>query len=150
MPAPKSPPFIESLRAGFGFIAATANMALIGGAAPTLVITTPPPAPQGTVGVPYTWQVAATGGTLPYLWGSQGLLAEGLTIDSDGPDKSTATISGTPTKAVVTEFLISVSDAIGSSANKNYPLTIVPATTGGLTISYPPQFSPRCLVFRLI
>jgi hypothetical protein len=58
---------------------------------------TPDPLPNGQVGVPYTTQVNATGGTAPYqfVWlpGTTGVLPAGLSMDNNG------LITGTPTKA---------------------------------------------------
>jgi hypothetical protein len=55
-----------------------------------LLITTPSPLPQGTVGQPYSASLAASGGTGTYTWGSPDLPA-GLTLNT-----STGEISGTP------------------------------------------------------
>ena len=58
----------------------------------TLVITTTSPLPDAKVGVAYSEQMAATGGTPPYTWTTtSGAFPPGLTMTQDG------LITGTPT-----------------------------------------------------
>ena len=60
------------------------------------VTVTQPTLPGGQVTIPYSANVSATGGVLPYTWSvSSGLLPAGLTLTTNAD--STATISGTPT-----------------------------------------------------
>ena len=70
---------------------------------------TPTILPGGQVGVPYSAQVNATGGTAPYqfIWyaGSTGVLPDGLSIDANG------LVSGTPTTSGSYAVKIAVVDA---------------------------------------
>lgn len=68
--------------------------------APPLVITSKSPLPDGTVGVAYSFDFAASGGTPPYKWAGTGLPA-GLTLSPSG------FLTGTPTE-VATGANISV------------------------------------------
>jgi SdrD B-like domain/Putative Ig domain len=81
----------------------------------------PVPLPNGTVGVPYSVQVTATGGSGPYqfqmLPGSTGVLPSGLTINS-----TTGVVSGTPTTSGSFSVKIIVTDA------NMCPDTLDPAT----------------------
>ena len=80
--------------------------------------------PGGSVGVPYSQVVIASGGQLPYTWSvNQGLLPPGLTLSS-----ATGAIQGTPTQGGIFSFSIQAADAIGNVASK--PLGIVVASTG--------------------
>ncbi len=74
------------------------------------VSVTPGSLPGGTVGVPYTASLAATGGVLPYTWSvNSGTLPDGLALTTN-PD-STATISGTPTTFGLSTFTVQVADS---------------------------------------
>ena len=88
--------------------------------APT--ITTESPLPEGTVGQPYTAPLEATGNNI--TWSAIGLPA-GLTLD-----KTTGTISGTPTTAGQFPFTVTATNSAGS-ATKQYTLNIkaVPVTS---------------------
>jgi hypothetical protein len=93
-----------------------------------LVITTTS-LPGGTVAVPYSATLAATGGVPPYTWTvSSGALPAGLTLGSDGK------ITGTPTgPAGTTIFTIRVQDAETGdrqlAATKQLSITIGKAAT---------------------
>jgi hypothetical protein len=90
--------------------------------------------PSGSPGVPYSQNLTATGGLMPYTWcviessgacdnGSQGGLPPGLTIttNSDG----SATISGTPiTPGTPTTFQVQVSDSETPVSRGTASLTI--------------------------
>jgi Putative Ig domain len=74
------------------------------------VSVTPVTLPGGTVGIPYTASLTATGGVLPYTWSVvSGTLPDGLTLTTN-PD-STATISGTPTILGLSTFTVQVADS---------------------------------------
>ena len=79
---------------------------------------TPATLPGGTVGVPYTATLTATGGVLPYTWSvNTGALPFGLLLT--GNADSTATISGTPTTPGTSTFTIQVADAETPPATAN-------------------------------
>jgi hypothetical protein len=90
-------------------VAITMTDALGGHGTITLPLTVNPPLtitttslPNGDVGQPYSFQLAATGGLPPYTWAGTGIPA-GLTISAAG------LISGTPTAAAGT-YSITVTD----------------------------------------
>lgn len=76
---------------------------------PLVIVTSSLPA--ATVGLPYTAQLTASGGTPPYSWSATGMPA-GMTISTTG------LISWTPSAAVDVSLSISVSDASGKTARK--------------------------------
>ncbi len=77
--------------------------------------------PQGTQGVPYTYGLAATGGSPPYLWSIfSGSLAQGLALSSTG------LISGTPAGQGLSSFSVRVADSTSALAFQNLALTINP------------------------
>jgi len=85
-----------------------------------LVITTAS-LPGGTVGVPYSQTLTATGGALPYTWSIiAGALPAGLTLNP-----ATGVISGTPTTAGVFGFNPQVRDTAnaGGSTWLSIPIT---------------------------
>lgn len=99
------------------------------------VSVTPASLPGGTVGVPYTATLAATGGVLPYTWSvNTGNLPDGLTLTTN-PD-STGLISGTPTTYGPSTFTVKVADSeIPPATGLSAPLTI--AIEGVVTITSP-------------
>ncbi|MBZ5584904.1 MAG: putative Ig domain-containing protein [Acidobacteriia bacterium] len=98
---------------------------------PSLTITTTS-LPAGMVGVVYSTQLAAIGGTPPYSWFAS--LPEPLTINSSGQ------ISGAPAATFTGRVTITVSDSSPAQnrVTQNFSLTINPSTNppgGGLTIT---------------
>jgi hypothetical protein len=96
-----------------------------------LTITTSSPLPSGTLGIPYSQTLTATGGLTPYTWSYTGTLPNGLTLcTSDGnpapacTGKSGGTITGTPTTAGTSNFTATVTDTYLSTATKNFSITI--------------------------
>ncbi|MCZ2148812.1 MAG: Ig domain-containing protein [Bryobacterales bacterium] len=82
----------------------------------------------GTVGVPYSQQVQATGGAPPYSWSvSVGALPPGLSIATVN---NFGVISGTPTAAGTFNFTIQVFDSQEHTASRSFTVQI----TSGITI----------------
>jgi uncharacterized protein (TIGR03437 family) len=74
---------------------------------PLATFTTQSPLPNGPVGVPYSQQIAATGGTPPYIF-DMNANPPGITITQSG------VLNGTPTKAGTYNFDIGVTDSLGA------------------------------------
>ena len=90
--------------------------------------------PLGVIGVPYSQNITASGGSAPYAFSlSAGQLPPGLALSSASP--SSALLSGTPTTFGSYAFTIRVSDANGCLANISYSnLQIVGATVPAPTL----------------
>jgi hypothetical protein len=102
----------------------------------TLTVTAAPPLSLGgtlsggKVGVAYTGQITATGGTGPYSYAGTGLPG-GLSLAATGA------ISGTPTTAGQFTLSATVTDAKGATAGNRYGITIAPADLSITTASLP-------------
>lgn len=97
---------------------------IISGSGPAITTTT---LAQGSVGVAFSANLAASGGTLPYSWSViQGLLPAGLTLTPSG------VISGTPASAGSSDITFRVQDNSGAAATRQLTLTIIGS---GLTIT---------------
>jgi len=97
-----------------------------------LLITSPSTLPAGSVGRPYSYTMAATGGMLPYEWflvSWPGV--QGLSLGRDG------TLKGTPQTAGTYNIAIKVQDADGYETTGNFELTIAPAPLVITTSSLP-------------
>ena len=109
-------------------------------AAPAVVFTPP----SGEVGVAYTAQPTASGGTGAYTWAvSAGTLPAGLAINT-----STGAITGTPTTVIAANVTVRVTDAVGGTATQARTITIVAAPTmtgtlpdGQLSVPYSSGFT---------
>ena len=77
--------------------------------------------PNGTVGVAYSAQLAAAGGTGSYSWSATGLPAW-LTLNA-----SSGVLAGTPTAAGTYSFTVQVTDSAKSTDSKAFSITIVQA-----------------------
>jgi hypothetical protein len=114
---------------GTGIIDTGGNAFAGGGLTSTIPLTFPggdlaiPPTQNanGTVGVPFSYQVVATNAKSYQLNMISAPLPAGLTLDS-----SSGIISGTPTTAGTTTIGVRISD-IGGSANGNVVITIAPS-----------------------
>ena len=94
-------------------------------------ITTTTLAP-GTVGRPYTAQLAATGGATPYTWAlGAGTLPPGLSLDS-----ATGVISGTPGAAGTYSFAVTVTASVPTS--RSGAVDLAPSATTALSIAVAP------------
>ena len=83
--------------------------------------------PNGVVSVPYSQNLAATGGTTPYTWTlATGSLPAGLTLSSSGA------IGGTPTTAGSPSFTVTVKDSGGLTAG---PQSLTITINSALTIT---------------
>jgi sugar lactone lactonase YvrE len=99
-----------------------------------VIITAFSPLPAASVGVAYSQQLTATGGTPPYTWTvTSGALPSGLTLSSAG------LIAGTPTVAVTGTFGITVSDASMTTANGSLTLTVNPTALAIFTSAVLPS-----------
>ena len=91
--------------------------------------------PPGTVNVPYSATLVATGGLGPYTWAiTQGSLPAGLTLDA-----SSGMISGTPTTAGTSNFTVQVRDSECPPATATAPLSITVTTIPTFSISASPS-----------
>ncbi|MDJ0754166.1 MAG: putative Ig domain-containing protein [Ardenticatenaceae bacterium] len=92
---------------------------------PPLDIITSSPLPSGTIGVPYSTIIEATGGVPPYSWSViSGALPTGLSLNS-----ATGEISGTPTTAGTFAFTIQVMDSAGQTDSG--PFAVEPPPSNG-------------------
>ncbi len=73
--------------------------------------------PIGTVNIPYSAQLQATGGMPPYSW-NKVLVVGGLLINTNG------LISGTPTQSIGTTIPVRVTDANNQTTTKYVSLTV--------------------------
>jgi hypothetical protein len=109
---------------------------------PLQFLTSTPPA--GQVGVPYSSAITAAGGTPPYIFAlAGGSLPTPLTFTSGGG------ISGTPTKAGISNFTVLVTDALGATVSQGFTLTIVPPplTVTAATLTNSPAGIALALTF---
>lgn len=96
--------------------------------------------PQGLQGIPYNAALEASGGIGPYTWKiDSGILPDGLSITSNG------TISGQPTTAGSTAFVVSVKDSVGTSSTKSLFIVVAqpPPPLVIQTISLPDTTAER-------
>lgn len=85
--------------------------------------------PSGTVGLSYSGQLSATGGTGGYSW--TGAAGDGLSIGSNGA------VSGTPTTAGAVVVTATVTDSSGTKATANFTITISGPTLTVTTTTLP-------------
>ncbi len=103
------------------------TVALQGWVAPLSI--TSPDCATATVGTPFTYDMAATGGTPPYVFFASPLPAWLVATGSH--------LMGTPTDPGVFNINLMVTDANGATASKMMALTILPGGGGALTITSP-------------
>ena len=109
----------------------TLNLTIAPPPGPLTIITTS--LPNGTVGVPYSRPVQATGGSGALSWSIiAGALPAGLNLDG-----ATGIIAGTPTAPGTSSFTVRAADAAGQSATQSLSITITavppPATPPDIT-----------------
>jgi len=101
-------------------------------APPGLLITPPSPLTAGQINVPYTMQLAATGGSgTPYLWSATGL-PDGLTIANN-----TGLIAGIPRAAGSFKLSVTVNDYNGGKDTQPYTLVIAASAVSITSPSLP-------------
>jgi hypothetical protein len=104
-----------------------------------LITIAPPTLPIGKVGVAYTQQLTATGGTGPYVFTVvSGTLPAGLTLSAGG------LLSGTPTTAGSKSVTIQAKDGNACPGVVTYSIVIAPAMCPTITLAPPtlPAGSP--------
>jgi large repetitive protein len=106
------------------------NTGAIASKALSIAIVAPPeistvsPLPNGEVGMAYSRTMTAINGLSPYTWSkAAGNLPPGLTISSTG------ILSGNPTTAGTSNFILQIVDNVGGTALKAFTITIVPNPT---------------------
>jgi len=119
-------------------LSATANLSIyIEG----VVTITPMSLPSGSVGVPYSQTLTASGGLPPYIWSiSSGSLPPGLQLDPGNGSicKTGGAICGTPTaNNTPVTFSVTVTDSesapgVPVSGTSNFSITIMSVTTPSL------------------
>ncbi|MBI3682288.1 MAG: putative Ig domain-containing protein [Acidobacteria bacterium] len=76
--------------------------------------------PNGVVGVPYSFTLAAQGGTAPLTWSvTGGQLPPGI-----GPITNTGQLTGTPTIAGSYNFTVQLTDAIRATTSRTFTMAI--------------------------
>lgn len=125
---------------GLGFTGSQAYTLAIG--APTVVVSASTTNATGQVGVPYSAQYSASGGTAPYAYAvTSGALPPGVVLSAAGA------LSGTPTAAGTFNFTITGTDSLGFTGARPSTLNVgqaVPvavadtaSTTSGTAVSIP-------------
>lgn len=105
---------------------------------PALAITTTSLA-NGQIGVAYSQNLSATGGTPPYLWALTGTgnLPPGLALD-----RSTGAITGAPASNGASKFTVQVTDSVGITATRPLSIAIGPL----ITFTTPSPLQPSAVV----
>ena len=92
----------------------------------------------GFVNTAYSTTLAASGGTLPYIWSVVGgSLPSGLTLNT-----GSGTISGTPTVVGTSNFTIQLRDANSQTTNKVLSLTITSTSIPAIVTIWPSNAVP--------
>ena len=116
-----------------GAVSSTITFTINSTVAGAFTITTAPLLPDGTVGVPYSQTLAATGGVSPYKsWTViAGSLPPGITLTTPS-GALTGLLSGTPPGAGQFAFTVQATDNASTSATEQFSMTI---HGGGVAIS---------------
>ena len=113
--AGSSPIMVKVTDAGSPAQTVTANETIVIAPAALVISGT---LPNGTVGIPYSSTITATGGTTPYACSITGALPAGLTLTG-------CTVSGTPTASGSSPITVKVTDSGTPAQNASQPETIV-------------------------
>ena len=95
--------------------------------------------PGGTAGSAYSETLAATGGTPPYSWSSNGSLPPGLAVTSSG------TLTGTPTTSGTYSFSVLAVDAKSVTATRSLSLTIAAPVSSPMSTEDKNLFLANCV-----
>ena len=96
--------------------------------------------PSATVGVPYSYTMAATGGTPPYTWS----LVSDVGSNNAWTVTSFGSLTCTPTTTEIdSAIVIKVQDSVGSTAQGTFSVTV----SGGVLDHYPGGTAPDGTVF---
>ncbi len=116
-----------------GAVSSTMTFTIDSTQAGAFTITTAPLLPDGTVGVPYSQTLAATGGVSPYKsWTViAGGLPPGITLTRSS-GALTGLLSGTPASAGQFAFTVQATDNANTNATEQFSMTI---HGGGVSIS---------------
>jgi hypothetical protein len=92
---------------------------------------------NGTTNVPYnSQQLTASGGQPPYNWSlASGLLPPGLSLSTNG------VISGTPTAAGTSNFVVRVKDSLSETATQTLSIVVYTFSTSVMFVVTPPTVS---------
>src|SRR5262249_22695426 len=107
-----------TISATLGSVIGSTGLSVVAG--PLAITSSPPPA--GIANQPYMANLTAIGGQPPYLWTVvSGTLPDGLTLS---PGVGIGRISGTPSTAGTSNFVIQVSDSAGDSVTQAMRITV--------------------------
>jgi hypothetical protein len=107
----------------------------------SVAISTAGSLPSGTVSVPYSATLTATGGTAPYKWSVASCSGSCNTGLSCPTFATTGVLCGTPANAGTSTFGFKVTDAAGNTASKSLSITIATSTTSTVAVSVSPASS---------
>ncbi len=104
--------------------------------------------PDATSNSAYSAQLAATGGTTPYVWSASGAMPAGVTMSSTG------VISGTPTTAGQSMISVNVKDSEQTPQTAQVSLALdvanaAPTSTSGSQSSSSPYYGPGISMISL-
>ena len=142
--------FEASYSGDYNYSAQTSGCESFDVTAPLPLVITTSMIPSATQGVPYSFQLQATGGTTPYTWTiTSGSLAAGLTLSPSG------LISGTPNYSSVDvpnsfpgtyDFTVKATDSSASPQTASQPLAVGLVQAGGGGGPPPPPPPPPPVV----
>ncbi|MFN7970763.1 MAG: putative Ig domain-containing protein [Acidobacteriota bacterium] len=119
-------------------VTATDSAACTGSRAYTIVISSgcgvitlsPATLPGGTVGIPYSQTITASGGTAPYTFAvTAGTVPTGLSLSAGG------VLSGTPTTPGTFNFTVTATDNAGCTGSQAYSVVVSPQGCGTITLA---------------
>ena len=79
---------------------------------------------SGSPNVPYSSSIYASDGHQPYTWSYDGDIPDGLTLQTEGTNNETYTLSGTPTSEGTFALTVTVKDSYERTATKSLTVTI--------------------------